>query len=232
MAVSKEFEPLLKEVVTAKRLSASRMSKLTELALKGIEHDSQLVSILYRTHKSLPMTSKVSSLYVFDALARAARSHANKSGIVGDINSPTGNCATFLLKMEGVLDGLVQDLMATNSSEIQEKLRKVLDIWTKAITFPPHVLARLSDMTIKKKDSPAPAPAPTQDPRIQAGPQAPMMVSPPPPMAMAPVPQVTPPAPITSPPVPTPDVSLLMSILNAAPATTQPAPASNPLAYL
>jgi hypothetical protein len=34
---TKSFEPLLKEVVTAKRLSASKMSKLTDIALKNME---------------------------------------------------------------------------------------------------------------------------------------------------------------------------------------------------
>lgn len=37
--------------------------------------------------------------------------------MTGDLNSKHGNCATFLLKMEGVLDGLFQDMVATGSSE-------------------------------------------------------------------------------------------------------------------
>lgn len=32
-----EFEPLLKEVVSAKRLSASKMTRLTDIALKSME---------------------------------------------------------------------------------------------------------------------------------------------------------------------------------------------------
>lgn len=118
------------------------MNKLTEIALKSIEvrssfslsslcrthsnignphplaqADTQLVSILYRTHKSLPTPAKVSSLYVFDALSRAARSQVNKQGLTGDINSEKGNAATFLLKVEGVLEGLFQDMIMTGSSE-------------------------------------------------------------------------------------------------------------------
>jgi protein NRD1 len=129
-------------VVQAKRLSASKMGKLTEIAMKSMEvrnsffsedvlcsyrplpfgdstlqNDTQLVSILYRTHKSLPAAAKVSSLYAFDALARAARSQVNKHGLTGDINSEKGNCATFLLKIEGVLDGLFQDMIMAGSPE-------------------------------------------------------------------------------------------------------------------
>jgi protein NRD1 len=81
------------------------------------QRDTQIVSILYRTHKSLPTVAKVSSLYVFDALSRAARHQVSKQGLTGDINSETGNCATFLLKVEGVLEGLFQDMIMVGSPE-------------------------------------------------------------------------------------------------------------------
>lgn len=132
------FESTLKEVVQAKRLSASKMSTLTDIALKCMEvrvyssivcsrvltfssrqsqQDTQLVSILYRTHKSLSTSAKVPSLYAFDALARAARSQVNKHNLTADTSSERGNCATFLLKVEGVLDGLFQDMVSSGSSE-------------------------------------------------------------------------------------------------------------------
>ncbi|KAG1740035.1 hypothetical protein EDB19DRAFT_1709923, partial [Suillus lakei] len=148
-----DFENTLKDVVNAKRLSASKMTKLTDIALKSVEHDTKLVAILYRTHKSLSSTAKVSSLYAFDALARAARSYATKRGITGDINSNTGNAATFLLKVEGVLDGLFQDMIALDNAEAKEKTKKVLDIWTKSNTFPSPVLARLREMMDSRKES-------------------------------------------------------------------------------
>jgi protein NRD1 len=86
------------------------------------QHDTQIVSILYRTHKSLPTAAKVSSLYVFDALSRAARHQVNKQGLTGDMNSTEGNCATFLLKVEGVLEGLFQDMIMVGSSEAKVSL--------------------------------------------------------------------------------------------------------------
>jgi hypothetical protein len=72
------------------------------------QNDVQMVSMLYRTHKSLEPQYKVPSLYAFDALARAARTHALKHGFTGDAQS--GNSATFLLKLEAVLEGLFQDM--------------------------------------------------------------------------------------------------------------------------
>jgi len=59
----------------------------------------------------------VASLYAFDALARAARNYATKRGITGELKSSTGNAATFLLKVEGVLDGLFQDMIALDNAE-------------------------------------------------------------------------------------------------------------------
>jgi hypothetical protein len=75
------------------------------------------VSILYRTHKSLGAAEKTNSLYVFDALCRAARSKANKKNLTGNINSEKGNCATFLLKIEGILEGLFQDMVTKGNAE-------------------------------------------------------------------------------------------------------------------
>ncbi len=67
--------------------------------------------MLYRTHKSLQPQFKVPSLYAFDALARAARGHALKHGCTGE--AKPGNSATFLLKLEAVLEGLFQDMMGS-----------------------------------------------------------------------------------------------------------------------
>ncbi|KAL6309283.1 hypothetical protein BKA93DRAFT_723768 [Sparassis latifolia] len=139
------FESTLKDVVRAKRISASKMVTLTDIALKCMQNDTQLVSILYRTHKSLSTSCKVSSLYTFDALARAARHQVTKQGLTGDVNAEQGNCATFLLKMEGILDGLFND-MVSSGSESKDKTKKILDIWIKSNTFPADVLARLTKL--------------------------------------------------------------------------------------
>ncbi|KZT56810.1 hypothetical protein CALCODRAFT_302254 [Calocera cornea HHB12733] len=144
MADIQDFEKTLKEVVNAKRLSTTKMSTLTEQCMKSIEHDTQLVSLLYRTHKSLPTGQKVSSLYVFDALARAARHAVNKHNITVDPMGTKGNCATFLNKVEGVLDSLVDDMLSSGQKELREKTKKILDIWTTNNTFSKETLAGLS----------------------------------------------------------------------------------------
>ncbi|KAH9930321.1 uncharacterized protein B0H18DRAFT_994394 [Fomitopsis serialis] len=144
MASLETFESTLKDVVTAKRLSASKMANLTEIALKCMKNDTQLVSTLFRTHRTLSSASKVNSLYVFDALSRAARNQVNKHRLSPPIDPAQGNCATFIVKVEGVLDSLFQDLITTRDETLKEKSKKVLDIWVKNNTFPSAALERLS----------------------------------------------------------------------------------------
>ncbi|RXW22144.1 hypothetical protein EST38_g3726 [Candolleomyces aberdarensis] len=113
MASVEEFQASLKELVEAKRLSGTKLSKLTDTAMekKSLQNDTQLVSALYRTHKSLAPSFKVSSLYVFDALARAAKHQVNKQKLpLNDDLQATGNAATFLSKLAGVVEGLFQDM--------------------------------------------------------------------------------------------------------------------------
>ncbi|KAI0352170.1 hypothetical protein OH77DRAFT_1409911 [Trametes cingulata] len=142
-SVLQTFETALKDVLMAKRLSQSKMSTLTDIALKCMDNDVQMVSLLYRTQKGLSPSAKGSNLYVIDALARAARHRVVKQNITGDLASGKGNCATFLLRIEGILDGLFQDLLSTHSDELKEKAKKILDIWTKQNTFPSAVLSPL-----------------------------------------------------------------------------------------
>ncbi|KAF8216614.1 hypothetical protein K438DRAFT_1703646 [Mycena galopus ATCC 62051] len=202
MAQLSEFETALKEVVLAKRLSASKMNNLTEIALKSMQDDTQLVSILYRTHKSLQPAAKVSSLYVFDALARAARSQVVKQNLSGDINARKGNCATFLLKVEGVLEGLFQDMISAATPEAKEKTKKVLDIWSKGSTFPSAILVRLKDVVNEtEKDKEVKVPT---DPRAAAITTPPVVAQPP----------AAPPAPAV--PIMDPQATLLALLTQAA----------------
>ncbi|KIY70595.1 hypothetical protein CYLTODRAFT_419686 [Cylindrobasidium torrendii FP15055 ss-10] len=165
MGLPNDFEDELEGIVHAKRLSASKVTKLTELALKYVEFDTDMVSLLYRTHISLPPPKKISSLYVFDALSRAAQTKVIKHNPPPD--SVVGNYATFLAKIEALLDSVVRDMSLTGVSECKEKTRKILDIWTKGKTFPEATLlplkSILADSEPKERTS---ASNVTSDPRI------------------------------------------------------------------
>jgi hypothetical protein len=83
-----------------------------------------LVSSLYKTHRSLPPKSvqKVSSLYCFDALARnGAKSIIDKAAKLKTPESEkaAGYAGSFLLKVEGVLQGLTADMVGDGWTEGQ-----------------------------------------------------------------------------------------------------------------
>lgn len=72
----------------------------------------------------------MSSLYIFDALVRAARSQVVKHGVTTPPESSgKGNCATFLSKIEGIVDGFFQDMISTGSSEAKVSLSTLLLTW-------------------------------------------------------------------------------------------------------
>jgi len=53
-------------------------------------------------------------------LARAARGHALKHRCTGEAKS--GNSATFLLKLEAVLEGLFQDMMGYPEGKVSKSI--------------------------------------------------------------------------------------------------------------
>ncbi|KAF9530464.1 hypothetical protein CPB83DRAFT_810869 [Crepidotus variabilis] len=225
MTAAEDFESLLKDVVNAKRLSASKMTALTDIALKNMEHDTQMVSILYRTHKSLTSaTSKIFSLYAFDALCRAAKNHSTKHNISGDISTQPGNTSTFLLKVAGVVEGLFQDMTASGSQEAKEKTKKIFDIWVKGNTFPAVILAQLAEVLKSpeqvplSKSSTPPITQPTTDPRMNTAPSAPPIIQ-----------TQTSTQPAQPAPMVDPQVALLALLTQAAATATQPSLSQFPM---
>ena len=82
-----------------------------------VQHDTQLVSLLYRTHRSCKAQYKINSLYVIDSLARAAQRYAEKHNQKADADSSRSNCATFLVKLQAVLDGVFQEMLSSDVPE-------------------------------------------------------------------------------------------------------------------
>lgn len=84
-----------------------------------MQRDTELVLVLFKTHKGLAPSQKVSSLYVFDALVRAAHGHVVKHSVVADSAPGKGNAATFLAKIEGIVEGLFQDMISSGAPEAE-----------------------------------------------------------------------------------------------------------------
>lgn len=98
---------------------------------------------MFRTHRTLSPAGKVNSLYVFDALARAARSQINKHRLVPPSDPSQGNCATFIVKVEGVLDSLWQDLLSTRDETLKVSLASLTDVTAGALATKSIILRSL-----------------------------------------------------------------------------------------
>lgn len=94
-----------------------------------------MISLMYRMHKGLPAPNKVSSLYVFDSISRAAHRQKSKKAQVADLNSTVGNAASFLVRLEGILDGLVEDMLVHGPPEA--KVSHVCYPQNLSVKFPP-----------------------------------------------------------------------------------------------
>lgn len=110
------FHALLHDTLAAPRLSASKVSQLSRLALHNVAHDHRIVTTLYKLNAALPPASpsRISSLYVFDAVARAAKAAVSK-GVGTELTNERGKGtqASLLRKLEGVVaswvDGMIDD---------------------------------------------------------------------------------------------------------------------------
>ncbi|GAA5982123.1 hypothetical protein JCM10908_004750 [Rhodotorula pacifica] len=210
MSSTDDFDREVKALVTRGKLSSSAVTSLTELAMANIRADSQLVSTLYRHHRKASPANKLVSLYLIDAIAREAKSRQKKAekegkqgaagpaaGSTTPLDSPPGaaagpsagdsDFASFLRKLEAVLSKIVLDNWENGLPEHKEKVRKVLDIWTRASTFGASALAKISYKLLavsaaapvaqmspgRPSLSPGPADTPPRELSTQAPPAAP-----------------------------------------------------------
>ncbi|WRT67944.1 uncharacterized protein IL334_004918 [Kwoniella shivajii] len=167
MADLKEFDKLLSVTVTAPRLSGSKVQKLASLSSELVAEDHHIVTTFFKLNASLPPASqsRISSLYVFDAMARGARSEVNK-GIGAQVRKERGKGtqAGLLLKLEGVVDSWIEGMLEDGKggvwTEGKEKTKKIVDIWSKASTFPKHCLDRLSSKIVNAAPQAGPSTTP------------------------------------------------------------------------
>lgn len=192
MSVVGEFDSILQELSTLKApgVSGSRIKKLTDIAVKNVSEESQLISSLYSNCKATPSTHKLGSLYVVDSIVRLYKDEAKKRGETIDASAPEGTFAAGVFKISELVESIVDDSLellivpATN-----QKISKLVDIWERAQTFDPQIIANIRDKHFRSTTPPgsppsngAPPPAPASDPAPSANPAA---VPPPPASAPA-----------------------------------------------
>ncbi|WWD18622.1 hypothetical protein CI109_103075 [Kwoniella shandongensis] len=164
-----QFDSLLETTIKAPRLSGTKVSQLTELSQKLIQEDHHLITTFFKLNASLPSCSqaRISSLYIFDSIARACRNAVIK-GKGREVRNERGKGtqAGMLLKLEGVVDSWVDGMMDDGKggvwTEGKEKTRKIVDIWSKHGTFPQPCLDRLSSKVTNAGPQAGPSMKPLQ----------------------------------------------------------------------
>lgn len=104
-ADAQAFLKLLDTTVKASRLSGTKTKQLSQDSLKiPASYDTKIVSSFLKLNNSLKPASqqRISSLYVFDAIARANKGQKGREG--------------FMEKMEGVVDSWVRGMLTDGQS--------------------------------------------------------------------------------------------------------------------
>lgn len=158
-----EFEAILKQLPTLKApgVSGSRIKRLTELAVKNVAEESKLMATLYSNCKAVPLTHKLGTLYVVDAIVRAYIEEAKRLEQTVDANAPEGTPAAAAYKLSELIESLMDDsLELCISPSTKVKIGKLVDIWERAETFLPEILARIRDKHFKLTTPPGTPPPP------------------------------------------------------------------------
>ncbi|KAG5439150.1 hypothetical protein PCANB_001449 [Pneumocystis canis] len=135
------FESILQGLWQARPpgVSGSKIQKLTQIAVQHVKDSGKMAMLLYKHFKKTPGTHKLGVLYVLDSIARAYQDLAR-----GDDTAPEdGTFAGGLQQLTQLLESLMNDMMLYAPEEHREKVRKLVNIWEKAATFPSGLLLRL-----------------------------------------------------------------------------------------
>lgn len=148
--MSEEFSTTLQSLLSLKPpgVSGSRIRKLCQLAVDSVQSESVLIQNLYTHCKKTPSSHKLGAFYVVDAVARAYQDQAKKHGEKISADASDGTYGAALYRMSQLIESVVDDIFSStpassSSDELADKVRKVVDIWDKAGTFPADTVARI-----------------------------------------------------------------------------------------
>lgn len=134
-------------------VSGSRIRKLREFAHSHLSDAPEIVDRVCTHVRTSPTTHKLGALYVVDALVRAYDEEEKRSG---DENARRGH---ELFK--NALPQLMEDAaIRQQSSDVFEKMHKLLDIWRRAGTYSDSQLDEIEDKYFKQPRSQTPPGSP------------------------------------------------------------------------
>ncbi|KAJ6785047.1 hypothetical protein PWT90_08765 [Aphanocladium album] len=150
-------------------VSGSRITSLTSLCVANIQSESVLIQKIYTHFKKTPGTHKLGVLYVVDSVTRKWLEQAKAQGQPINSSAPDGTYAAGVHRVTELMPVLMNDIsqsapedqkrkkreqrhrqqpaalcllcnIDSPSFPVQEKIKKLLDIWEKGQTFPAPML--------------------------------------------------------------------------------------------
>ncbi|RDA92396.1 hypothetical protein CP533_4736 [Ophiocordyceps camponoti-saundersi (nom. inval.)] len=137
-------------------VSGSRITSLTTLCVSNIQvgesvvvvivivivviSESVLIQKIYTHFKKAPGTHKLGVLYVVDSVTRKWLEQAKAQGQQVNSAAQDGTYAAGVHRVTELMPVLMNDILQSAPNEQKEKIKKLLDIWTKGQTFPSPML--------------------------------------------------------------------------------------------
>ncbi|RDA88745.1 hypothetical protein CP532_4024 [Ophiocordyceps camponoti-leonardi (nom. inval.)] len=121
-------------------VSGSRITSLTTLCVSNIQSESVLIQKIYTHFKKAPGTHKLGVLYVVDSVTRKWLEQAKAQAQQVNSAAQDGTYAAGVHRVTELMPVLMNDILQSAPQEQKEKIKKLLDIWTKGQTFPSPML--------------------------------------------------------------------------------------------
>ncbi|KAI9807522.1 MAG: hypothetical protein M1825_005462 [Sarcosagium campestre] len=134
-------------------VSGTKINSITSLCIANIQSESVLVQKLYTHFKKAPGSHKLGVLYVVDSVTRQWVDHAKKAGQVPGPSASDGTYGAGVNRVTELLPVLMTDIIQHAPEDqkyvdlqltlvpfdMQEKIKKLVDIWERSNTFPPSM---------------------------------------------------------------------------------------------
>ncbi|KAK2770353.1 hypothetical protein FQN53_005577 [Emmonsiellopsis sp. PD_33] len=122
-------------------VSGSKINSITSLCVANVQSESVLVQKIYTHFKRAPGTHKLGVLYVVDSVTRQWVEAARKEGQTVSSSAPDGTFAAGVNRVTELLPVLMTDIINNAPEDHKDKIRKLVDIWERAYTFPADLLS-------------------------------------------------------------------------------------------
>ncbi|KAF8931612.1 hypothetical protein BGZ58_007536 [Dissophora ornata] len=135
-----EFQKELYSLFDSRTASASKIDRLTKLALKSSRYYKNVVYCLEKFITRCVPEYKLTGLYVLDSICRTSQSVKTKS------SSGSFSGVEYVGRFERNIEALFSEFCKVQEDKEKEKVKRVVDLWERSGTFAPTVTEN-----IKKK---------------------------------------------------------------------------------